>query len=281
MTVIRDLIRIASVKHRAEGNIGYIRITRFNEKTESGLIEAINDLKELLKDDLKGFVIDLRNNPGGLLDQAIAVSDAFLHQGEIVSTRGRDPEDSERHNAQPGDLTDGNALSRLIRQIDPQEVYNLAAQSHVRVSFDQPVYTGDTTGVGTLNLLEALRQHQHETGREIRFYQASSSEMFGDVREEPQNEDTPFWPRSPYGVAKLYGFWITVNYRESYNMYACNGILFNHESPRRGETFVSRKITRGLANISQGLEQCLYMGNMDARRDWGHARAYVEMQCQL
>jgi GDPmannose 4,6-dehydratase len=177
-----------------------------------------------------------------------------------------------------GDLSDGNGLMRLLREIRPHEVYNLAAQSHVRVSFDQPAYTADTTAVGALRLLEAIRDVQDETGEQIRFYQASSSEMFGKVVETPQKETTPFYPRSPYGVAKVYAHWITVNYRESYGMHASCGILFNHESPRRGETFVTRKITRALARIALGQQDCLYLGNLDAKRDWGHARDFVQMQ---
>ena len=175
-----------------------------------------------------------------------------------------------------GDLTDGLNLTRLLKEIKPSEIYNLAAQSHVAVSFESPEYTADVVATGTLRLLEAIRLLGLE--KKIRFYQASTSELFGEVRETPQDENTPFYPKSPYAVAKMYAYWITVNYRESYGMYACNGILFNHESPRRGETFVTRKITRGLANISQGLESCLYMGNIDALRDWGHAKDYVRMQ---
>jgi len=175
-----------------------------------------------------------------------------------------------------GDLSDGNGLVRLIRQIRPHEIYNLAAQSHVRVSFDQPAYTADVTAVGTLRLLEALRDVQDDTGEQIRFYQASSSEMFGKVVETPQRETTPFYPRSPYGVAKVYGHWITVNYRESYDLHASCGILFNHESPRRGETFVTRKITRAAGRIKLGLQDKLYLGNLDAQRDWGFAGDYVE-----
>lgn len=175
-----------------------------------------------------------------------------------------------------GDLSDGSNITRIIQQVQPDEIYNLAAQSHVAVSFEEPEYTADVDGLGTLRILEAVRLLGME--KKTRIYQASTSELYGLVQETPQTEKTPFYPRSPYGVAKLYAFWITVNYREAYGMYACNGILFNHESPRRGETFVSRKITRALCNISQGLEQCLYMGNMDAKRDWGHARDYVEMQ---
>jgi GDPmannose 4,6-dehydratase len=175
-----------------------------------------------------------------------------------------------------GDMADGNGLARLIREVRPTEVYNLAAQSHVRVSFDQPTYTADVTAVGTLRLLEAIRDVQDAIGSQIRFYQASSSEMFGKVAETPQKETTPFHPRSPYGVAKLYGHWITVNYRESYGLHASCGILFNHESPRRGETFVTRKITRAATRIKLGLQTKLFLGNLDAQRDWGFAGDYVE-----
>ena len=175
-----------------------------------------------------------------------------------------------------GDLSDTSNITRIIQQVQPDEIYNLGAQSHVAVSFEEPEYTADIVGLGTLRVLEAVRLLG--LTKKTRIYQASTSELFGKVQESPQSESTPFYPRSPYGVAKLYGYWIVVNYREAYGLYACNGILFNHESPRRGETFVTRKITRGLSNISQGLEKCLYMGNMDAKRDWGHARDYVEMQ---
>jgi len=178
-----------------------------------------------------------------------------------------------------GDLTDTSNLTRIIAEVQPDEVYNLGAQSHVAVSFEAPEYTADVDAIGTLRLLEAIRFLK--LGDKTRFYQASTSELYGLVQETPQRETTPFYPRSPYGVAKLYAYWITVNYRESYGMYACNGILFNHESPRRGETFVTRKITRGLANIAQGLESCLYMGNLDALRDWGHAKDYVRMQWMM
>ncbi len=171
-----------------------------------------------------------------------------------------------------GDLSDASGLARLLGKIQPEEIYNLAAQSHVRVSFDCPEYTTDITATGAVRLLEAIR----ETGLKPRFYQASSSEMYGKVQEIPQTETTPFYPRSPYGCAKLYAYWITVNYRESYNLYACNGILFNHESPRRGETFVTRKITRAVAQILAGLQKKLYLGNLDSKRDWGYAKEYVE-----
>ncbi|RUP82642.1 GDP-mannose 4,6-dehydratase [Alteromonas sp. KS69] len=175
-----------------------------------------------------------------------------------------------------GDLSDSSNLVRLIQQIQPDEIYNLGAQSHVAVSFESPEYTADVDALGALRILEAIRLLGLE--KKTRFYQASTSELYGLVQESPQKESTPFYPRSPYAVAKLYAYWITVNYRESYGIYACNGILFNHESPRRGETFVTRKITRGLANIAQGLESCLHMGNIDALRDWGHAKDYVYMQ---
>ncbi len=175
-----------------------------------------------------------------------------------------------------GDLTDTSNLIRIVQQTQPDEIYNLGAQSHVAVSFESPEYTADTDAIGTLRILEAIRILGLE--RKTRFYQASTSELYGLVQEIPQKETTPFYPRSPYAVAKLYAYWITVNYREAYGMYACNGILFNHESERRGETFVTRKITRGLANIAQGIEKCLYMGNIDALRDWGHAKDYVRMQ---
>lgn len=178
-----------------------------------------------------------------------------------------------------GDLSDASNLTRIISQVQPDEIYNLGAQSHVAVSFDSPEYTADVDALGTLRLLEAIRFLKME--KKTRFYQASTSELFGLVQETPQKESTPFYPRSPYACAKLYAYWITINYRESYGLYACNGILFNHESPRRGETFVTRKITRGLANISQGLDQCLYLGNMDALRDWGHAKDYVRMQWMM
>jgi GDPmannose 4,6-dehydratase len=174
-----------------------------------------------------------------------------------------------------GDLTDGTMLRRILEQVQPQEVYNLGAQSHVRVSFDSPEYTADTVGMGTLRLLEAIRDYQHRTSLEVRYYQAGSSEMFGKVQEIPQKETTPFYPRSPYACAKVFAHWQTINYRESYGLFACNGILFNHESPRRGETFVTRKITRALARIVAGQQKKLYLGNLDSKRDWGYAKDYV------
>ncbi len=178
-----------------------------------------------------------------------------------------------------GDLSDTSNLIRIVQETQPDEIYNLGAQSHVAVSFESPEYTADIDALGTLRLLEAIRILGLE--KKTRFYQASTSELYGLVQESPQKETTPFYPRSPYAVAKMYAYWITVNYREAYGMYACNGILFNHESPRRGETFVTRKVTRGLANIAQGLDSCLYMGNLDALRDWGHAKDYVRMQWMM
>jgi GDPmannose 4,6-dehydratase len=178
-----------------------------------------------------------------------------------------------------GDLSDTSNLIRIIKETQPDEIYNLGAQSHVAVSFESPEYTADVDAMGALRVLEAIRILGME--KKVRFYQASTSELYGLVQETPQRETTPFYPRSPYAVAKLYSYWITVNYREAYGMYACNGILFNHESPRRGETFVTRKITRGMANISQGLDECLYMGNIDSLRDWGHAKDYVKMQWMM
>jgi GDPmannose 4,6-dehydratase len=187
--------------------------------------------------------------------------------------------DNNRFMLHYGDLTDSSNLTRILQEVQPDEVYNLGAQSHVAVSFETPEYTADVDGIGTLRLLEAIRLlGLHE---KTRFYQASTSELFGLAQERPQRETTPFYPRSPYAVAKLYAYWMTVNYREAYGMYACNGILFNHESPRRGETFVTRKITRGLARIAQGMNKCLYLGNMDSLRDWGHAKDYVRMQWMM
>ena len=197
----------------------------------------------------------------------------------------QDPHEQNREDSAPpltlhyGDLTDSTNLIRIVQQVQPDEIYNLGAQSHVAVSFESPEYTADCDALGPLRILEAVRILGLSS--KTRIYQASTSELYGLVQEIPQKETTPFYPRSPYGVAKLYGYWITVNYREAYGMYACNGILFNHESPRRGETFVTRKITRGLARIDAGLDDCLYMGNLDSLRDWGHARDYVEMQWRM
>jgi GDPmannose 4,6-dehydratase len=206
-------------------------------------------------------------------------------RASLFNTQRIDHIYEDPHNPNPhlklhyGDLTDSSNLTRILSEVQPDEVYNLGAQSHVAVSFEVPEYTADVDAMGTLRLLEAIRFLGLEG--KSRFYQASTSELYGLVQEIPQRETTPFHPRSPYAVAKMYAYWITVNYREAYGIYACNGILFNHESPRRGETFVTRKITRGLANIAQGLEACLYMGNIDALRDWGHAKDYVRMQWMM
>ncbi|MBC6907475.1 GDP-mannose 4,6-dehydratase [Saccharophagus sp. K07] len=205
---------------------------------------------------------------------------ASLFNTERVDHIYQDPHEvNPRFYLHYGDLTDTSNLTRILREVQPDEVYNLGAQSHVAVSFESPEYTADVDAIGTLRLLEAIRFLELE--KKTRFYQASTSELYGLVQEIPQKETTPFYPRSPYAVAKLYAYWITVNYRESYGIYACNGILFNHESPRRGETFVTRKITRGIANIAHGLEKCLYLGNLDALRDWGHAKDYVRMQWMM
>jgi GDPmannose 4,6-dehydratase len=202
---------------------------------------------------------------------------ASLFNTQRIDHLYRDPHDRDRRLVlHYGDMTDSSSLVRIIQQTQPHEIYNLAAQSHVAVSFEEPEYTADSDGLGTLRVLEAMRILNLE--KKTRFYQASTSEMYGLVRETPQRETTPFHPRSPYGVAKVYGYWITVNYREAYGFFACNGILFNHESPVRGETFVTRKITRGLSRIKVGLQDCLYLGNLEARRDWGHARDFVEAQ---
>ena len=202
---------------------------------------------------------------------------ASLFNTQRVDHIYQDPHIKDAHfKLHYGDLSDTSNLVRIVQETQPDEIYNLGAQSHVAVSFESPEYTADVDAIGTLRILEAIRILGLE--KKTRFYQASTSELYGLVQETPQKETTPFYPRSPYAVAKMYAYWITVNYREAYGIYACNGILFNHESPRRGETFVTRKITRGLANIAQGLESCLYMGNLDALRDWGHAKDYVRMQ---
>ena len=202
---------------------------------------------------------------------------ASLFNTQRVDHVYQDPHvDNARLKLHYGDLSDTSNLTRIIKETQPDEIYNLGAMSHVAVSFESPEYTADVDAIGTLRILEAIRILGLET--KTKFYQASTSELYGLVQEIPQKETTPFYPRSPYAVAKMYAYWITVNYREAYGMYACNGILFNHESPRRGETFVTRKITRGLANIAQGLEHCLYLGNLDALRDWGHAKDYIRMQ---
>ncbi len=202
---------------------------------------------------------------------------ASLFNTDRIDHLYQDPHvDNQRFVLHYGDLTDSSNLIRIVQKVQPDEIYNLAAQSHVAVSFEEPEYTANADGIGTLRLLEAMRILGLE--KKARFYQASTSELYGLVQEVPQRETTPFYPRSPYAVAKLYGYWITVNYREAYGMYACNGILFNHESPLRGETFVTRKITRAMARVALGLQDCLYLGNLSALRDWGHARDYVEMQ---
>ena len=219
-----------------------------------------------------------------LLDKGYEVH-GIKRRSSLFNTGRIDHIFQDPHNPNPrlklhyGDLSDTSNLTRILREVEPDEVYNLGAQSHVAVSFEAPEYTADVDAIGTLRLLEAIRFLGFE--KKTRFYQASTSELYGLVQETPQRETTPFHPRSPYAVAKMYAYWITVNYREAYGLYACNGILFNHESPRRGETFVTRKITRGLANIAQGLEECLYMGNIDALRDWGHAKDYVRMQWMM
>ena len=205
---------------------------------------------------------------------------ASLFNTQRVDHIYEDPHiDNSRFKLHYGDLTDSSNLTRILSEVQPDEVYNLGAQSHVAVSFEAPEYTADVDAIGTLRLLEAIRFLKMEN--KARFYQASTSELYGLVQEVPQSETTPFYPRSPYAVAKMYAYWITVNYREAYGIYACNGILFNHESPRRGETFVTRKITRGLSGIAMGLEKCLYMGNIDSLRDWGHAKDYVRMQWMM
>ncbi len=234
----------------------------------------------------KALITGITGQDGSYLAEFLLEKGYEVHgikrRASTLNTQRIDHIYEDPHTPQPrlrlhyGDLTDTSNLNRILEEVKPDEVYNLGAQSHVAVSFESPEYTADVDGLGALRILEGIRFLGLE--RKTRFYQASTSELFGLVQETPQRESTPFYPRSPYAVAKLYAYWITVNYREAYGLYACNGILFNHESPRRGETFVTRKITRGLANIAQGLDKCLYMGNLDALRDWGHARDYVEMQ---
>jgi GDPmannose 4,6-dehydratase len=230
----------------------------------------------------KALITGITGQDGSYLAELLLAKGYEVHgiirRASTFNTGRLDPIYSDPHSGKSrlflhyGDLSDASALARLIGHVQPEEIYNLAAQSHVRVSFDSPEYTADITGTGTVRLLEAIR----ETGIKPRFYQASSSEMFGQVREVPQTEQTPFYPRSPYGCAKVFSYWLTVNYRESYGLHASNGILFNHESPRRGETFVTRKITRAVAHIQAGLQKELYLGNLDAKRDWGYAKEYVE-----
>ena len=234
----------------------------------------------------KALITGVTGQDGAYLAEFLLAKDYEVHgikrRTSLINTDRidhlyQDPHvDNRRFILHHGDLTDSSSLVRIIQEVQPDEIYNLAAQSHVAVSFEEPEYTANSDALGALRILEALRILRLE--RKTRFYQASTSELYGLVQETPQTERTPFYPRSPYAVAKLYAYWITVNYRESYGMYACNGILFNHESPLRGETFVTRKITRALARIKLGLQSCLYLGNINAKRDWGHARDYVEMQ---
>lgn len=234
----------------------------------------------------KALITGITGQDGSYLAEFLLAKGYEVHgikrRASLFNTDRIDHIYQDKHEANPklllhyGDLTDSSNLTRILSEVQPDEVYNLAAQSHVAVSFESPEYTADVDALGTLRLLEAIRFLGLE--KTTRFYQASTSELYGQVKEIPQSESTPFHPRSPYAVAKLYAYWITVNYREAYGMYACNGILFNHESERRGETFVTRKITRGLANIYMGLEKCLYLGNLDAKRDWGHAKDYIRMQ---
>lgn len=237
----------------------------------------------------KALITGITGQDGSYLAEFLLAKGYEVHgikrRASLFNTQRIDHIYEDPHNPNPrlklhyGDLTDTSNLTRILREVEPDEVYNLGAQSHVAVSFEAPEYTADVDAIGTLRLLEAIRFLGLE--RKTRFYQASTSELYGLVQEIPQKETTPFHPRSPYAVAKMYAYWIAVNYREAYGIYACNGILFNHESPRRGETFVTRKITRGLANIAQGLESCLYMGNIDSLRDWGHAKDYVRMQWMM
>ena len=237
----------------------------------------------------KALITGITGQDGSYLAEFLLENGYEVHgikrRASSLNTERVDHIYQDSHEANPcfflhyGDLTDSSNLTRILKNIQPDEVYNLGAQSHVAVSFECPEYTADVDAIGTLRLLEAIRFLGLE--KKTKFYQASTSELYGEVQEIPQKETTPFHPRSPYAVAKMYAYWIVVNYRESYGMYACNGILFNHESPRRGETFVTRKITRGISNIAQGLESCLYLGNMDALRDWGHAKDYVRMQWMM
>lgn len=237
----------------------------------------------------KALITGVTGQDGSYLAEFLLEKGYEVHgikrRASLFNTERIDHIYEDPHNDNPkfflhyGDLTDSSNLTRIISEVQPDEVYNLGAQSHVAVSFEAPEYTADVDAMGTLRLLEAIRFLGLE--KKTRFYQASTSELYGLVQETPQKESTPFYPRSPYAVAKMYAYWITINYRESYGMYACNGILFNHESPRRGETFVTRKITRAIANIAQGLESCLFLGNLDALRDWGHAKDYVRMQWMM
>ena len=237
----------------------------------------------------RAFITGITGQDGSYLAEFLLAKGYEVHglkrRASLFNTERIDHIYEDPHNPNPkltlhyGDLSDTSNLTRILAEVRPDEVYNLGAQSHVAVSFEAPEYTADVDGIGALRLLEAIRLLG--LTKTTRFYQASTSELYGLVQEVPQKESTPFYPRSPYAVAKLYAYWITVNYREAYGLYACNGILFNHESPRRGETFVTRKITRGFANIAQGLESCLYLGNIDSLRDWGHAKDYVRMQWMM
>ena len=234
----------------------------------------------------KALITGVTGQDGAYLAKFLLAKGYEVHgikrRSSLFNTARIDSIYEDPHNPDPrfilhyGDMTDSSSLIHIVEKVQPDEIYNLAAQSHVQVSFEEPEYTANSDALGVLRLLEAIRILHLE--KKTRFYQASTSELYGLVQEIPQRETTPFYPRSPYAVAKLYGYWIVVNYREAYGMYACNGILFNHESPMRGETFVTRKITRGLARIKVGLQDALYMGNLDAKRDWGHARDYIEMQ---
>ena len=258
----------------------------FNIMTHSALRHIFRKLTKFMK---KAIITGITGQDGSYLAEFLLSKGYEVHgikrRASSLNTQRidhifEDPHsDNVSFNLHYGDLTDSSNLTRIIRDIEPDEVYNLGAQSHVAVSFEAPEYTADVDAMGSLRILEAIRFLGLEN--KTRFYQASTSELYGLVKETPQTENTPFHPRSPYAVAKMYAYWIAVNYRESYGMYACNGILFNHESPRRGETFVTRKITRGLTRIALGLETCLYMGNIDALRDWGHAKDYVRMQWMM
>ena len=254
------------------------------------VIDAIlPDRKGILVTHKTALITGITGQDGACLAEFLLNRDYEVHgikrRSSLLNTARIDHLYQDPHSENPrlilhyGDMTDGSSLQRVIHAVKPDEIYNLAAQSHVAVSFEEPEYTADSDALGALRLLEALRSLGME--KTCRYYQASTSELFGLIQETPQKETTPFYPRSPYGVAKLYAYWITVNYRESYGMYACNGILFNHESPLRGETFVTRKLTRGLARIAYDLEDCLYLGNLDARRDWGHARDFVEAMWKM
>jgi len=261
-----------------------MKVTKiFAERRRRSTAEIIPNRRKAKK---KALITGITGQDGSYLAEFLLAKDYEVHgikrrasslNTERIDSIYQDPQIEDRNLIlHYGDLTDSSNLIRIVQEVKPDEIYNLAAQSHVAVSFESPEYTADVDGIGTLRLLEAIRLLGME--KTTRFYQASTSELYGLVQETPQRETTPFYPRSPYAAAKLYAYWITVNYREAYGIYACNGILFNHESPRRGETFVTRKITRGLCHIALGLEKTLYLGNLDSQRDWGHARDYVKMQ---